>query len=461
MKNLLFKSALFVFLCAGITFGQGYFASAQKALKNKDVQVAFNIAKEAFSKDSVDAAWKILLVIREQKPDKEMYDLLAATYLKKDIVENAIMYYQEADKLDSLNIERKFLLADIFFKSDRVRESVNEYLKVVALDPANKKALDNICSIFFRAKMYPEAALYYEKVIKLDNKLDNYLKCAQSFDNSKNFEKAIEIVKEGLKLYPNNETLARIGFYSGIKTKKYEDALNCVKQITDDKLTANEAKTAGDVANFLKIDSLNVKYYKLAAAKDPGNKELFMKLADNAYNEQNFDKAIEFYDKMLATDPKHEHSLQFKAYAYLQKKEYDNARGAFLNWVAVNDTSVTAMINLADCYDKVDSASRQNEILLKVLKMVEGKEKIYKEQIKGISNHFIGRANKNKDWNSVIVNAKRILTFGEDLTALLWIGSAYYNMKMYDDAAIYYKRAQKISPNHEMVKDGLRRLSLD
>ncbi len=461
MKNLIIKSILLVFLCAGITFGQGYFANAQKALKKKEVQVAFNLAKDAFAKDSIDAAWRILLIVREQKPDKEMYDLLAATYLKKDIVDNAIMYYQEADKLDSLNIERKFTMAEIFVKNQRFTEAVNEYLKVEKLDPTNIKALENISSIFFRAKMYPDAALYYEKFIKRDNRIDNYVKCAQSYDNSKNFEKTLDIVKEGLKLYPNNEVLARLGFYSGIKTRKYEDALNCVVQIADDKLSAGEAKNAGDVANLLKKDELNVKYYKLAALKDPTNKDLFVKLADTAYNDKDFDKAIEFYDKMLATDPKHDHSLQFKAYAYLQKKEYDNARGAFLSWIAVNDTSVTALLNLADCYDKVDSTAKQVEYYNKILKMVEGKEKQYKEQIKGISSFNITRASKAKDWNTVIFNAKRILSYGEDLSALIFCGSAYYNLKQYDDSAIYYKRAQKINPNHELVKDGLRRLSLD
>ena len=254
MKNLIFKSALLVFLCAGITFGQGYLASAQKAVnKNKDIAGAFNLAKEAYSKDSINAAYVILLLIKDKKNDAELLDLLAKVCYKNGITENAIMYFQEADKLDSLNIERKFTLAEMFFKEQRYTDAVNEYLKVEKLDAKNKKALENISSIFFRGKLYPAAAMYYEKVILLDKKLENYINCAIAFDSSKNFVKTLEIVKEGLKTHPNNEVLARKGFYAGVKSAQYEDALNLVILIPDEKLSAYETKTAGDIAAKLNI----------------------------------------------------------------------------------------------------------------------------------------------------------------------------------------------------------------
>jgi len=93
--------------------------------------------------------------------------------------------------------------------------------------------------------------------------------------------------------------------------------------------------------------------------------------------------------------------------------------------------------------------------------MVEGKEKQYANQIIAISYYFVERYRKVRDWNSANVYLKKILSLKEDFNALVILGSNYYNVKDYDNALIYYRRAQKINPNHEDVKKGLRMLSAD
>ena len=463
MKNLIFKLVLILFLCSGISFGQDYVTNAQKAMKKNDIAGAFNFAKEAFSKDSIDASWRILLSLKEQKNDAELLDLLAQVWVKMKVMVNAISNYEDAEKLDPKNIKRKYILADLYYAENMIKESANKYLEIIKTDSTSKEAYLNVGNIFYKAnKQYKaDAAFYLEKALRFYDDIKIFKNCAKAFYQTNNYAKAFEVSERGLEKYPNELDLRKIAWETSVPLKKYEAALKHVMMIPDSVLTSAEAKTAGDVANVLKNNEMNIKYYNLAAAKDPNNKDLFVKLADNAYNEKDFDKAIDFYDRKLAGDPKHEQSLQFKAYSYFQKMDYNKARGAFLDWINVSDTSVTAFIYLADCYEKVDSVSKKNETYIKILKMVEGKEKQYANQIIAISYYFVERYRKVRDWNSANVYLKKILSLKEDFNALVILGSNYYNVKDYDNALIYYRRAQKINPNHEDVKKGLRMLSAD
>jgi tetratricopeptide (TPR) repeat protein len=463
MKNMILKSLILVFLFAGISYGQGYFEQAQKAQKKKDIKTAFALAQEAYSKDSISAALRICLLIKEDKKDVELLDLLAQVWQKNGVLDNTRANYEDAEVLDPKNVKRKYILAELYFKNNQIKESVNKYLEVIKIDSTSKDAYKRIGNIFYMAKKgyYADAAFYLEKALKYFNELDLYHKCVETYEKSNNFEKAYEVAAKGLELYPKDLKLRKSAWENAASLKKYEDALKHVVLIPDSVLTSNEAKVAGYFASLVKNTELNAKYYKLAGEKDPTNKDLFVVLADRAYNENDYDKAIELYDKQLAQEPKHEHSLQYRAYAYLQKKEYNNARGAFLDWIHVSDTSFAAYQSLADCYDKVDSTAKKNETYLKMLKMADGKEKQYKEQVTYICYYFIERCHKQKDWNGAINYAKKILSLKEDFNALIYIGGDYYNMKDYDNALIYYKRAQKINPNNELVKKGLRMLSAD
>ncbi len=464
MKNMIFKSVLLVLLFAGISFGQDYFANAQKAVKKGDIAGAFNFAKEAFQKDSTSAAWKILLQIKDQKHDPELLDLLAKVWEKMGVVDNAISNYEEADKLDPKNIARKYILADLYFKNDKIKEAANEYLNIIQTDSTSKEAYLKVGEIFYLAKgnFYADAGVYLEKALKFYDNLDIYHKCVLAYIKANNPAKAFEVSIKGLEKYPNDMTLKREAWQNALNSRKYEEALKYVVQVPDSLLTAQEAKIAGDVALMLKKQELNDKYYRLAADKDPNNKDLFLVMADKAYKDKDYDKAIEYYNKKLAMDPKNADALNFKAWSYKLKGDWEGARQAFLDYTAVYDSSISGYLNLAECYDKLDSTSRKADIYSKLMKMIDGKEKEYKD-VAIATNYFFGyRAYTGKNWSGAIPYLKKILVYkGEDVNILVMISACYENMKDYDNAVAYLKRAQKINPNDENVKKGLRRLSAD
>jgi len=463
MKNMILKSVLLVILFAGISFGQDAASTLKAFDKDKNANKAFAVAKDAFEKGQVGEAQKILLIIKEYKKDAELYDLLAKVWEKFGVTDNAMSNYEEAELVDTKNIARKFILADMYYKADKIKECANKYIEIIKIDSTAKQAYLNLGNIFYKTKEYKaDAAVYLEKALKFYDDIKIYKNCAKAYNDANNYAKAFEIADKASVKFPADVDFHRIAWQSAINTKKYEDALRHFGSVADSVLTAKEAKAAGDVANVLGKSDLNVKYYKIAAEKDPNNKDLFLNLADAAYNKGEYDKAIELYDKKLAIEPKSPKATQFKAYSYYKKEDYNNARGALLDWLAISDTAVSDYMFLANCYDKIDSTSRQVEVFNKILKLVNGKERQYKDVV-GSINGFLGyRAYKAKSWTSAINYLKTSMAYkGEDLNLLLMVGGCYEEMKDYDNAVAYVKKAQKISPNNELVKKALRRMSAD
>lgn len=467
MKNMIFKLFLFVFLFAGISFGQEISEKAIKAYeKDKNANKAFAVAKDAFEKGQIADAQKILLVIKESKKDVELYDLLAKVWEKLSVVDLAKSNYEEAEVLDTKNIARKYILADMYFKNDQIKESANKYLEIIKIDSTSKEAYLNLGNLFYKTKDYKaDAALYLEKALKFYSELKVYQNCAKAYRDANNYAKSSEIALKGLEKYPENLDLKKLAWQGTLNSKNYAAALKVVVTIPDSVLSADELKYAGQIAEMLKDDKLMTKYYDLASLKNPNDKDLYVRLANKAfYDEKNYDVAIDYLNKKLALDPKHEASLKLKAWAYKMKKDWEGARKSFSDYVAVYDTSISGYLSLSECYDedKLDSLSKKVEVYNKILRLIDGKEKQNKDIVASINNFFGIRAYKAKNWAGTIPYIKTAMGYkGEDLNSLVMVAACYENLKDYDNAVAYYKKAQRINPKDENVVKGLRRMSAD
>lgn len=467
MKNMVFKSVLIVFLLTGISYGQDYSTKVLKEWdKKKDAGAAFKVAKEAFEKGALVDAQKILLTIKDYKKDAEFFDLFAKVWEKYGVTDNARSSYEEAEVLDPKNIDRKYILADMYFKMDSIRASANKYLEIIKLDSTSKKAYFELGSIFFKAgkSFRADAAKYLEKTLKYYDDLKIFKNCAKAYSDANNTQKVYDIATKGLAKYPADLELKKQAWISSYMLKKDEDALKYIQMIPDSTLSSAEMKAAAQVAERLNNNAVATKYYNMASEKDPNDKDLYVRLANKAYDEKNYDVAIDYFNKKLALDPKHEKSLLFKAWSYKLKKDYQGARNGFVDYLAVNDTSIAGWLNLAECYDKdkLDSLSKKFEIYNKILKMIDGKERQYKDVAASINTAFGIRAYDAHNWSSALTYLKKAMSLkGEEFSFLVMTAACYENLKDYDNAVAYYQKAKRINPNDENVKKGLRRLSAD
>ncbi len=442
---------------------QSSLADGEKAIKNKEYSKVLTIAKEFIDNNNTTDALKLLIQLREKNfSDIKLYEYLGDTYSKMNVAENALINYEQAEAMDSLNIQLKFKSAELLYKSKRYKEAGNKYLKIIQIDPNNIKAILETATILYLAKFYSEAATYYEKYLALEQTQDAYQKIAKAFLEAKNYEKAYKYSVEGLMKYPEDVALNKSAAIASFGLQKFEDAGRYYSAIPDSLLTISDLKNAGTAFQMIKADSIAIKYFEKVVKKDSTQSSLFMTMADNYYRNNNYEQAIKYYEAKINIDSTFEPAYRNMAFVYFRIEKWDNARQAFLKAKELVDTTFQTHYWLAQTYSRMDSTEQTNELYIKILKLVEGREKQYKDEIL-IANDFLGRrAFQKKNYQTAITYLSRALQLRPNEWRFMeMLGASYHQLLNYDEAIKWYKAVLKLNPKSEVAKKGLRRLSAD
>jgi len=469
MKVQMKKSFMILILFAillGTSMAQDKFQEAEKAVKNKDFTTALNIAKDFLAMDSANAALRVLILVETKNGgNKQIYEMIGDSYAKQKVVELALLNYDKAEAIDSLDIELKYKIAELLYKEKRYTDAVNKYLAVVALDSTNKKALYNTANIFYLAKMYPDAAIFFDKYLRYEQLNGSYYKAAKSNLEARNYQKAYDYAHLAAQKGKNDKDVTKVLAVSAAWIGQYDESLENYAKIDDSLLTKSDIRdliVAGRNSRAAKKDSIALLYFNKVLSIDSTYKDVYWDVATLNYTLGNYDTAINFFDKFLAEKPNFEPAIRFKAFAYLQKKDYDKTREFLLEAVALNDTIVDSYFWLAQSYKAVDSLGRSAEVMEKMISICEGKEAQYKEKLLDAYGFLGQTAFDKKNYPAAITYLKKALTYSsKNVNYNLLVALAYHNTGDTNNAIVYYKIVRSLDPNNEAAKKGLRLLSAD
>lgn len=466
---------------------QSKVGDAEKAIKDKDYSKALTITKEVLDKESPGEALKLLIQLREKEiVDKRLYEYLGDAYAKMNVAELALLNYSQAETIDSLDVPLKFKSAELLVKQKRWTDAVNKYLKIIAVDPKNAKAYVDAASILYQAKMYADAAVLYEKYIAIDQTKEAFERLTKAFLETSNYEKARNYALQGLAKYPGDVQLkkdAAISSYAlaviitrnganegtgktdslAAKAREYfKESTKYYGEIPDSQMTISDLKNAGYAYQNLQADSLAIKYFEKVVKKDSTQSGLFMEMANTYFRNKQNALAIKYYKAKTQVDSTYELAYRYMGFAAFQDGQYDDARRAFLKAKSLVDTTFQTTYWLAQAYTKVDSTERAADQFADVLRLAEGKEKQYKDEV-FVANFFLGRrAFDKQNYNAAIPYLKRVLQYKpNDVGTTEMIAVSYHQLQNFDEAIKWYKQALKLNPKSEVAKKGLRRLSAD
>ena len=459
MKKTFITIILF-FIFFGQTIAQDKFKAAETAVKNKDYPTAMKIAKEFLDMDSAAVATRILIMIETKNVvSKELFEMIADSWAKQKVVELALLNYDKAEALDTLDKNIKFKVAELLYKEKRYTDAVNKYLIIVSMDSTDTKALYNTANIFYLAKMYPDAALFFDKYLVYEQLNGSYFKAAKSNLESKNFQKAYDYAHLASDKEKNNKDVVKILAVSAAWLGKYDESLSNYSNIEDSLLTKSDIKDfigAGRNYEAAKKDSVALIYYGKAfkidsAYVDSTYKDVNWSVAILNYKLGNFDISIEFFDKFLANKPNFEPAIRFKAFAYLQKKDYNKTREYLLEAVALNDSSVDSYYWLAQSYKGVDSLGRAAEVMEKMISLCMGNEKLNEKKL-GEAYEFLGQtAFEKKNYGGSIPYLAKALSYKSDnLTVTFMLANAYNMVKDTENAKRYFYKVLSMSSDRSM-----------
>jgi len=454
MKKTFITLILF-FFCFGHMLAQDKVKTAETAIKKKDYPAAMQIAKEFLDIDSANTALHILIKIESNNVvNKELYELVGDSYAKLKVVELALMNYDKAEALDTLDINIKFKAAELLYKEKRYTDAVNKYLTVVEIDSTNKKALYNIANIFYLAKMYPDAALFFEKYLAYEQLNGSYLKAAKSNLESKNYQKAYDYAHLAAEKDKSDKEVVKILAVAAAWLGKYDESLSNYANVEDSTLDRNDIKdlmNAGANCRKEKLDSLALIYYSKVLSIDSTYKGVYWEFATLNFTLGNFDTAIEYFDKFLVEKPNYEPAIRFKAFAYLNKKDYNKTREYLLEAVALNDSSIDSYYWLAQSYKGVDSLGRAAEVMEKMISLCMGNEKLNGKKLEE-AYEFLGQtAFEKKNYGASIPYLAKALSYKSDnLTATFMLANAYNVMKDTENAKKYFYKVLNLASDRSM-----------
>jgi|GEM_PF-658969 len=463
-----FITLFFIAILFGQLSAQDKVKIAEKAVKDKDYVTAIKIAKEFLDIDSTDLAKNILLKVEYTNYEsKELFELLGDTWAKQKVVELALLNYDKAEAKDSLNKSIKFKTAELLYKEQRYTEAVNKFLQIVSIDSTDTTALFKTANIFFlagksekkdaekAAGLYANAALYFDKYFKYvtNNAVANY-KAAKSNVEIRYYQKAYDYAHLAEQNEKNDKEVVKIIAVAAAWLGKYDESLSAYSKIDDSLLTKSDIRdliAAGRNSRTAKKDSIALLYFNKVLSIDSTYKDVYWEVATLNYTLGNYETAINFFDKFLVEKPNFEPAIRFKAFAYLNKKDYNKTREFLLEAIALNDTLVDTYFWLAQSYKAVDSLGRSADVMEKMISLCEGKEGLYKEKLLDAYGFLGQTAFEKKNYGGSIPYLVKALSYKSDNVQFTFMLANSYNMvKDTENAKKYFYKVLNLSADTSM-----------
>jgi tetratricopeptide (TPR) repeat protein len=465
-----------VFLAANI-YAQDKLATAQKAFDKKDYKTAFTLAKELLDAGDATGANRLYIQLREVNYEaRQVYELLGDSYEKMGVNELAITNYDEAEKLDSLNIDLKFKNAKLMYKQKKYTDAINKYLEIIKIAPNNSAAYLEAATIMYQAKRYADAALLYEKYLDNDQSKDAYLKITQALLVIKSYEKGYNFGIAGVQKYPEEIQLKKNTAIAAYAIKNYEDAAKYYSQIPDSLLSVNELENTARAFQQIKDDANSMKYFEKVVKAEPARSSIYMELANGFFRDKKYDEAAKYYEAKAKADTTNEVAWRYLGYSHYQfrenadsntanpnfkKNQLEKARVALLRSVELNKTDFTNRNFLIQIYTALDSTQALLEQHKAMLEFINGKEAEYKDQFLASTSALGFNAYERKAYGTAIPYFLRMLKYKSDISTLMILASCYLQTNNNEEAINYARRVLRIDPNHKDAKKILRVLSAD
>ncbi|MBR1754432.1 tetratricopeptide repeat protein [bacterium] len=239
--------------------------------------------------------------------------------------------------------------------------NINDYVSAKnKFESVVKYAQDDATSWYYLAICYdnlddyPKSKFAYNEVIRLrEQYLDAYKNLGVIYLKTREDEKAFEIAKKGIDLFPEDYLLHYLAGSALMTMKKFQDSL----QYFETALDLNN-KNVQIYCNYgtalMSCQRFNdaIEMYNKAIEIEPNNAIVYHNLASLYQIRREFDKAIENYKKAYEIDP-NELFMSSLALAYFNAKDFKDATELYLKLVQTHPERQNYRYNLACCFEAI------------------------------------------------------------------------------------------------------------
>lgn len=287
-------------------------AAAQQAFKEilskknkKNVTLLLAVSKAYFDNGSDEYKSYLDAAKEADRKNPEIYLWEGDILLAQKKYGEAAAKYEQAIYFDNECKEGYLKYAQLYSEQNQ-QLAIDMLNKLLALDANSALALRELGEIYFKTGKFASAAEVYEKYMQLEhNNTRDLIRYALILYFSKDYQKSLEIVNTALAKEPNNVALNRLAMYNLFEMKKYDESLGAAQKLMslDDKsaLLANDYAYFGRLFNEKKEYGKAAEQFEKSFEMDSTKIDLFKDMATAYERTKEYDKAINYYNKYMAT----------------------------------------------------------------------------------------------------------------------------------------------------------------
>ena len=369
------------------------------------------------------------------------YVLLGDIAALKDSIGNAgaaATQYQNAITVDPQNVTAYERYAKVFrhVNSKVAVQKLEELRKVKPDYPVEATAAE----IMLGDGKYKEALEWYAKANPANMSEDNFYNYGFAAYITKDYQRALDVVKQGLQKFPNSEYLSRIAMMASVELKDYASAINYGKVV----FAGSGKKVANDYDVYAKALCGAQQYDEAistvnkALEADKNNVEPLKTLAAIYAAQGNDDKALEVQQEYLSKS----------------KKATNN------DWATLANTYVTKAEGLTD-------RAAKNAVLAKAFDVYEQMVSKFPTISDWVWLNQANVAQLMNDPDKVAEIYQKVAAYEEakptlDEDSKSYLENVYYGLGYYYSkkgnkplADEYFNKVLKINPNNDGAKKAL------
>jgi len=288
-----------------------YLDNIYKIDKGKDANIFIEIADAYFTPKKKYYTQVMKYLDKAKAVDKSntaIYISKGDYFLNCDSAGKAANEYERAISIEEKNIKAQTRIGWIFSLSKNFPEAQKAYIKALQIDSMYAPALRQLSDLYYSKGMYSKALPLYRNLMTVSEyDFNQQLRYATLLFQNKAYDEACPVCDKAMNDDPKNIVAKRIKSYSLFELKKYPEGLSLIQDVVTRKDTENIMLL--DYEYYAKLlgqsekDSIALIYYFKVVKADTSKKELYEPIAKSFDKLKKYDKAIEYYEKLIASKP--------------------------------------------------------------------------------------------------------------------------------------------------------------
>ncbi len=452
-------------LLVKINLAQKNLVEARNTLKagfkqNKQSALLFLVQGETLvAGDSLDKALVAFAQAANAGPNNPApYEAQADIYLKQSGTGMAILNYEKAITLDSLNARLLHKLAKVYMGERQYSDAVRVYQKIIQQDTTNQVAMFELAKLYFAAKKYPNVAqLMSVYVRRHPDSNEAWWLYLDAVYLSKQYREVFKPAQKILQAEPKSAKALRMVAQAHFELREYDPAVTFYQKLRQvEALPPEDLKRLGKAYIETKRDSLAALAWEEAIRAGGNYVEIYSDLGGIYMRQRQFDKAAAIFEKKFRQDSTSVSAYLNYALSNMAQQKWEPARQALYRALSLKPDYVQGYLFLARCLVQMDSlsqAKRTSETLVKQAGKSAGTYKSEIAEAQGIIGVSFLLDKRYPEAIEVLTASIKLVD--NNPQTRLWRAQSYALAAKHEEAIAEYKVVLKLDPQNKEAKKNL------